>query len=129
MTFAAKVMHVTVRRVLAIQLLIVLGVSAAYLATAGTYMAQSALYGGGIALLSTWLMAWRITKAAEAAAQDSNRGALVIYAGAVQRFFLTLVLMALGMGSLKLSPVAVLVGYAAAQLAYTFNKVDTRLQD
>lgn len=121
-------MHVTVRRVLAIQLLIVLGVSAAYLATAGTYMAQSALYGGGIALLSTWLMAWRITKAAEAAAQDSNRGALVIYAGAVQRFFLTLVLMALGMGSLKLSPVAVLVGYAAAQLAYTFNKVDTRLR-
>jgi len=128
MTFAAKVMRITVRRVLAIQLLIVLGVSAAYLAAVGIYQAQSALYGGVIALLATWSMAWRITKAAEAASQDANRGALVIYAGAVQRFLLTLVLMALGMGVLKLAPVAILVGYAAAQLAYTFNKVDTNLK-
>jgi len=128
MTFAAKVMRVTVRRVLVIQLLIVLGVSALYLAAAEAYSAQSALYGGMIALLGTWLMAWRITKAAETAAQDTNQGAFVIYAGAVQRFLLTLVLMALGMGTLKLAPVAILVGYATAQLAYTFNKVDTRLK-
>ncbi|HGX93169.1 MAG TPA: ATP synthase subunit I, partial [Candidatus Tenderia sp.] len=86
------------------------------------------LYGGGIALFSTWLMGWRITRAAQAAALDSNQGAFVIYAGVAQRFLLTMVLMALGMGVLKLAPVAILVGYALAQIAYMFNKVDTQLK-
>ncbi len=128
MNYAAKVMRVTVRRVLTIQLLIVLGVTAMYLMLQGVYAAQSALYGGLIALFSTWLMGWRITKAAKTAAQNTSQGAFIIYAGAVQRFLLTLVLMALGMGTLKLAPVAILVCYALAQLAYAFNKVDTQLR-
>ncbi len=128
MSFAAKVMRATVRRVLVIQLAIVLTVTAAFLVMQGGYAAQSAMYGGAIALFSTWLMGWRITKAAHTAARDVNQGAFVIYAGAVQRFLLTLVLMALGMGSLKLAPVAILAGYAVAQLAYAFNKVDTQLR-
>ncbi len=128
MSYAAKVMRATVRRVMALQLLIVLGVTTAYLLLQGLYAAQSAFYGGLIALFATWLMGWRITRAAETAAQDSSQGAFVIYAGAVQRFLLTLVLMALGMGTLKLAPVAILVCYALAQIAYAFNKVDTQLK-
>ena len=128
MSHAARVMRATVRRVLTLQLLIVLGVAAGYLAYRGFHAAQSALYGGGIALFSTWLMGWRITRAAQAAALDSNQGAFVIYAGVAQRFLLTMVLMALGMGVLKLAPVAILVGYALAQIAYMFNKVDTQLK-
>ncbi len=128
MSYAAKVMRATVRRVLVIQLLIVLAVTAAYMALQGLYAAQAAFYGGLIALFATWLMGWRITKAAETATQNTSQGAFVIYAGAVQRFLLTLVLMALGMGTLKLSPVAILVCYALAQLAYAFNKVDTQLR-
>ncbi len=128
MSYAAKVMRATVRRVLTIQLSITLGVTAAYLAAEGAHAAQSAFYGGLIALFATWLMGWRIRKAAEAAAQDANQGAFVIYAGAVQRFLVTLVLMALGMGTLKLAPVAILVCYALAQLAYAFNRVDTKLR-
>ncbi len=126
MSHAAKVMRVTVRRVLAIQLLITLGVALTYLVSQGLLAALSALYGGAIALFSSWLMGWRITKAADAAAHDSNQGAFVIYAGVVQRFLLTLVLMALGMGVLKLAPVAILAGYAVTQVAYLFNKVDTQ---
>jgi len=128
MSYAAKVMRATVRRVLVIQLLIVLGVSAVYFLFQSFYAAQSAFYGGSIALFATWLMGWRIRKATEFAAADMSRGAFVIYAGAVQRFFLTMVLMALGMGTLKLAPVAILVGYALAQIAYMFNKVDTQLK-
>ncbi len=128
MSYAAKVMRTTVRRVLVLQLLIVLGVTAVYFILQGLYAAQSAFYGGLIALFATWLMGWRITKAAETAAQDSSQGAFVIYAGAVQRFLLTLVLMALGMGTLKLAPVAILVCYSLAQVAYAFNKVDTQLR-
>lgn len=126
MSHAARVMRATVRRVLTLQLLIVLGVAAAYLVSQGFHAALSALYGGGIALFSTWLMGWRISRAADAAAQDSNQGAFVIYAGVAQRFLLVLVLMALGMGMLKLAPVAILAGYALAQIAYMFNKVDTQ---
>ncbi|HHL45005.1 MAG TPA: ATP synthase subunit I [Gammaproteobacteria bacterium] len=128
MSHAAKVMRATVRRVLILQLLIVLGVTTVFLVLQGSYAALSAFYGGLIALFATWLMGWRITKAAETAAQDTSQGAFVIYAGAVQRFLLTLVLMALGMGTLKLAPVAILVCYALAQLAYAFNRVDTQLR-
>ncbi len=125
MSHAARVMRATVRRVLILQLLIVLGVAAAYLVARGFHPAWSALYGGAIALLSTWLMGWRITRAAHAASRDSGQGAFVIYAGVAQRFLLVLVLMGLGMGVLKLAPVAILVGYALAQIAYLFNKVET----
>ncbi len=128
MSHAAKVMRATVRRVLILQLLIVLGVTTVFVVLQGSYAALSAFYGGLIALFATWLMGWRITKAAETAAQDTSQGAFVIYAGAVQRFLLTLVLMALGMGTLKLAPVAILVCYALAQLAYAFNRVDTQLR-
>jgi len=128
MSYAAKVMRATVRRVLILQLLIVLGVTAAFLLLQGLHAAQSAFYGGLIALFATWLMGWRITKAAKTAAHDASQGAFVIYAGAVQRFLLTLVLMALGMGTLKLAPVAILVCYALAQVAYAFNRVETQLR-
>jgi len=86
----------------------------------------AALYGGSITLAASLLMAWRITRAGEVAAADKQQGYIEIYIGAFQKFFLTLALMAIGMGYFKLDPLAILISFAITQMSFIANKVDTR---
>ena len=78
----------------------------------------SALYGGSIALLNSILLGKRVARDRAAVAQSANMDLLSLYFGALQRFALTIVAMAVGMGWLKLDPIALLVAFGVAQLGY-----------
>jgi ATP synthase protein I len=131
MSFANVVMRRVVNRLIIVQAILTIVVALAYLAFQQTNGFLAALFGGSITLSGTLLMAWRISRAADAASPGQmsggkHQGYVEIYIGAIQKFVLTLVLMAFGMGYLKLDPLAILIGFAVTQLSFIANKVDTR---
>jgi ATP synthase protein I len=105
-------------RVFIAQILLILAVAIAYLALAGIPQAKSALYGGAIALANTWLLARRMAQLGALVTQGSQRGTVLLYFGALQRFALTLGLLILGLGGLKLAPVPMIAAFALAQLGF-----------
>ncbi len=128
MSFATVVMRRVVRRLFIVQFIITLVVALGYFALQNINGFFAALYGGSITLSGTLLMAWRISRAGEAGSKEQLQGYIEIYAGVIQKFILTLVLMAVGMGYLNLNPLAILVSFALTQLSFIANKVDTRYQ-
>jgi len=112
----------------ALQLALVIVTALAFLLTVGGMAAQAAVYGGGVALLSTLLLGRRVLRAAELAKSAPGRETAVLYIGAVQRFVLILALFALGMGWLRLEPLPLLVGYAVAQIGYFVNGARLRVR-
>ncbi|NOQ80202.1 MAG: ATP synthase subunit I [Gammaproteobacteria bacterium] len=125
MSFALVVMRRVVRRLLIVQVILTLIIALSYLVLQNSDGLFAALYGGSITLSGTLLMAWRIGRAGEVASTERQQGYIEIYIGAIQKFILTLVLMALGMGYLKLDPLAILISFAVTQLSFIANKVDT----
>ena len=105
-------------KVLFSQLVLILAVAAAWLAWAGTFEAQSALYGGGMALLNTFLLGRRMIGTAPPSGRSVQRETAVVYLGAAQRFALTLGLLIIGMGVLKLAPLPLIAAFAVAQLGF-----------
>lgn len=126
MSFATVVMRRVVRRLLIVQMVITLIVALGYIAFQNLNGFFAALYGGSITLSGTLLMAWRISRAG--ASDEKQQGYVEIYTGAVQKFILTLVLLAIGMGYLKLDPLAMMLSFALTQFSYIANKVDTSFQ-
>lgn len=121
MSYAAELLRRTTRRLLLIQLAIVLVTAALYFALRGAEELIAALFGGGIALLNTSISAQRLRRASESAAADPRQGMIELYLGAITRFILTPALIAIGILALGLEPVAMIVGFAVAQLAYFFD--------
>lgn len=80
--------------------------------------ALAALYGGGIAIVNTLLLARRANRAAVMAEVNLKWSALSLYAGMFERFFFTALAFAVGMGPLGLPPIVLLAVFAGAQLAY-----------
>lgn len=130
MSYAAQVLRSTLRRLMIVQALLALAAAIVYGAVLrhGVPGAAATLYGGGIALVSTFISAWRLLRATEVAGASATRGMAELYIGAALRFVSVLALMALGMAVLKLDPLAIIVGFAVAQLAYLFNRVSTDVQ-
>jgi ATP synthase protein I len=108
-------------KVLIAQILIVLGVTVAYLALQGWVAAQSAGFGGAITVVSSYLLAQRVKSAGERARESVAGGMALLYLGALQRFVLTLALLVLGLGVLKLAPIPLIVAFAVAQLGFLVN--------
>jgi len=83
----------------------------------GQAVAEAALYGVLIALANTGLLMWRMRRSAqgESGARQPLKGA---YRSSVERFVLVAVLLGVGMGVLKLQPLALTVGFALGQLAW-----------
>lgn len=122
MSYAVRLLRAALRKLLIIQLLLVLPVVLAYAGIKGSDSALAAGYGGGIALINAIIMAWRVGR-------TSSKPALAdLYMGAGISFGMTLLLMGTGMGILKLDPPALLFGFAVAYLGYfylgyQFNRV------
>ncbi|MCI0401783.1 MAG: ATP synthase subunit I [Gammaproteobacteria bacterium] len=109
-----------IRRLLTTQCLLVVGLSALLWMASGIFEAQSALYGGGIALLSSWMLGRRVYSAADVAEERPGKGVAMLYFGAIQRFVIVLGLFALGIGLLKLAPLPLIGAFAVAQLGFIF---------
>jgi ATP synthase protein I len=94
-----------------LQIAITLVVAGVCMLTGGSGSAGAALYGGGVTVFNTVLMARSVDRA--------TRGGMVwVYLGSVQRFAFALAALALGMGYLKLEPLPLVLAFGAAYLGH-----------
>ena len=103
------------------QLAVSLLVATSSLLFGGPWAGVSALYGGGAAVLSTWWLGRRIQRASDLALRNPAASQAAMYAGAIQRFIGAAVVLGVGLGVLGLSPVPLIVAFAAAQLGFMMN--------
>lgn len=90
----------------------------------GQWEALSAFYGGLASIFIALLSIRGFKRANEHALTDPKRSMLILYIGAVQRFVAVVVLLAIGLGGLKLEALAVFVGFALAQASYLMGVRD-----
>jgi|GEM_PF-1985179 len=81
--------------------------------------AAAAAYGGLSAVFISVLLRMDVLKAERESAGDPSRGIRVLMVGAAQRFFAVIALFVVGLVWLKLSPLALCVGFVLAQLCYS----------
>lgn len=111
------------RRVLVTQAAIIVLVVATFTLIDGLQFGIAALYGGMVAVTSTWLLKRRVSRVTKAAGLSHGKSMLLIYVGVAQRFLLVLVLLAFALSVLKLDPLACIVGFGLGQLGYVISRV------
>ena len=124
MSYAAVILRQGVRRVLLSQAVLTLLAGAAFLVSLGEAAALAALYGGAVALLSTWLLGRRVQNIPETPTPGDASGQLALYTGILPRFIVTLAMLGIGIGGLKLFPLPLIVAFAVAQLGFLVNLVN-----
>jgi ATP synthase protein I len=125
MSFAAKVMRKTTYNLIKNQCYIALSVAILAWVFFDPTVLLASLYGAFIALSGSLISSWRITRAGVIGISEKQQGYIEIYLGAIQRYILTLVLFALGIGALHLPAVPMIAIFALEQIAYLFITVDT----
>jgi len=102
-------------RVARMQILVTLVASAiAYGIKATPQFAMAVLSGGGIAVLNSVLIAWRMSRASQRSTHDAQFQLRLLYFYAAERFFLVVVLLGVSIAILKL-PLIVLSGFILGQ--------------
>ena len=69
----------------------------------------------------TLLLSHGVKRAESNALQDPKKSMGILYLGAVQRFVLVLAFFIVGLGILKLEPLAMALGFGLTQFAFVFN--------
>lgn len=118
MDIAIRQVQAKARKVVVLQLIIAALSAAIFAVIQDGWSALSALYGGLTSLAVSWMLRRGVLKANEIARDDPKRGMTALYVGAVQRFVLVLALLGLGLGLLEMAPLATVIGFGSAQLAY-----------
>ncbi|HYA20285.1 MAG TPA: ATP synthase subunit I [Burkholderiales bacterium] len=118
MSHAGEILSQGIRSVLLSQVAITFMTAAIAFAFLGSAQAVAASYGGGVALISTWLLGRRISRIPEVNQQGNSINQLTLFAGVLPRFIVTLALLAVGIGWLKLAPIPLIVAFALAQLGF-----------
>ena len=86
---------------------------------------MATLYGGAVIIASTSYFGWRLriaTQAADNQPTEYSVNSAELFKGIVIRYVMVIILLALGLGWLKLSPAGVLSGFIVAQLAFWFSR-------
>lgn len=118
MDIAVSQVQTSSKKVAGLQIIIAALTAVMFGVIEGGWSAVSAFAGGFISLTVSLLLRRGVLKANEIAQEDPKRGMIVLYAGAVQRFVVVLALFGLGLGLLDMAPLATVVGFCCAQLAY-----------
>ncbi|MCF6190532.1 MAG: ATP synthase subunit I [Cocleimonas sp.] len=84
----------------------------------GDFGAQSAAYGGGIALFSSLILMRRTKRAMRSVEKGSPQVMGLLYIGVIQRYVFVLLGLGVGLGLLKLNAKPLLIVFGIAQLAY-----------
>ncbi len=105
------------RRVMTAQLIVTAVLALGALLVYSPAHGLSVAYGGLVDVVLALLLGHSIRRANERAATDPKAGMNVLYLGAVIRFFLFIVLFAIGLGLLRLNALAVAAGFVAARIA------------
>ena len=112
--------HGTITRTAVLQAVVCIVAGIAGYALQGGAAAVAALYGAMVALANTLFLLWRMRHSEQNPQWKAAQHLRWFYRSGLERFLLVAALLALGMGSLKLLPVAVLIGFVVSQLAWVF---------
>ena len=85
--------------------------------------AKAVLFGSMVALANVVLLVWRMSQAEKRMLLDVQKNLHLFYRSSMERFIFVALLLASGMGSLGLNPVAVLVGFALGQLTLIVSQI------
>ncbi len=118
MDIAVSQVQTSAKKVAGLQIIIAALTAVVFGIVEAGWAALSACFGGFISICVSLLLRRGVLKANEIAQEDPAKGMTVLYFGAVQRFVLVLVMFGLGLGLMELSPLATVVGFGTAQLAY-----------
>lgn len=113
MSYAVRLLYTALQKLLIAQLILVFLVMLVYAYLEGSSSALAAGYGGGITLINGIIMAWRVSRV-------SNKSTLAALSGISASFGSTLFLMGIGMGVLKLNPLAILTSFSITHLGYVY---------
>ena len=100
-------------RIVIVQTILVTLVTILFAATQGTAAAKAAIFGGMIAIMNSLLLLWHKRRTSRLAADDAQGSMRIFFACAAERFFLTVILFAAGLGALKLMPIPLLSCFIA----------------
>ena len=109
-------MDTGIRRLLLYQMLLVAATSIVFLVIYEIFSAVSVWFGGGIAAMNILLQARCASRDAHRPERSPQQSLAAVYVCVIQRFLLVALLFALGLGALKLDPLAVLAGFVAGQI-------------
>jgi len=114
----------TLRKILLVQIGLVV-LTAVVLALVKSHeFFLATLYGGAVIIASTSYFGWRLkiaTQTVDNKPSEYSVNSVELIKGIVIRFVMVIVLLALGLGWLKLAPAGVLSGFIVAQLAFWFS--------
>lgn len=102
------------RSVFIVQLILTVVVAAGAVAIRGGDAALAALFGGGIALVNTALLGWHARRAERGRALNAQQSLQALIRCALERYVAVALLFALGLGTFKLAPGPLLIGFMAA---------------
>ena len=125
------------RRVVIAQLLVTIVVAAVFfLFSAGLFgtdaeqnaawEALSAAYGGLTSVVLALISIRGFKRANEFALSDPKKSMMILYIGAVMRFAAVIVVLGIGLGLIKLEPLAVFIGFVLAQASYLMSVRDRK---
>ena len=123
MNFADKAFQSTWRRLVLIQVLLLIVAVAISLLLKGYELnfAGALIYGGAVSIVSTLINAWRIRIATEMAADNAALGMVELYKGLILRMVVVMALLAIGF-YIKLQPAALVIGFVVAHIGYLFAR-------
>lgn len=105
------------RKVIWLQMLVILAATgAAYGWGSSPQNAIAVVGGGGVSVLNSALLAWRMSRAAKRSTHDAQQQLRLMYFYAVERFSAVVVLLGLALAMLKDSPLMVLGGFVLGQV-------------
>nr|WP_232522252.1 ATP synthase subunit I [Sulfuriferula plumbiphila] len=87
-------------------------------AVSGQATAFAVVFGGFVALANSAVLAWRMRAARRLINTDVQQDLRMLYRTGLERFVLVVAFLALGMGVLKLDPLALIAGFVLGQLAW-----------
>jgi ATP synthase protein I len=112
----------SIRRVLSVQLVFLLAAGMAAYGVWGLEMAGATGFGAIIAIANTLLIAWHMRPGSGKSNKGGELGAQYylrqFYRSWLKRYLVVGVLLALGLGGLKLMPLALLTGFILGQLIW-----------
>ncbi len=117
-TSTVTVMADNAKKIIMLQLAAGVVVGAGFFLIEGPWEALSALYGGLVSVISISMLSRGITQAGRNTQQDAKTSLVLLYIGAAIRFVLVLVLFGIGLGVLKLAPLAMIAGFVITQLVF-----------
>ena len=111
-------MKSSVHRTAVLQIIISVIAGVVAYALEGEAEAGAAIYGVVVALIGTLLLLWRMQSSKHKTLKEPQQHLWRFYRSGAERFLVLSILLAIGMGTFKLVPLAVLVGFVASQLAW-----------